>query len=575
MDRYSNVASPLPNRRKLPDGALQWLRGAARPLEPGARVPSQLILPPAPAVITALSPAARRRPPAPGAAPAAPAGPAAPANKQVPPRWLALTRVAWVAVAMLALGLFVASLPERYQQLANPDVRIHQALATLNLSSNLYAGYHVALEIVVALVFSLVALIIFRRQSQDRVATVVAFMLVLAGTAMRPVVNTMDALLVVEPGWTLPIRTLTYLTWLFIFMFFCVFPDGRFTPRWTLGLLTFAALILVPWEFFPDSPLSPWTWSPLSFFALLVGLWGASIGAQIYRYRRVSDQVQRQQTRWVLYGVTVTLALGMTFYFARRLDGMPDGPTTGAALVYDLATLTGMYLALLVTPLTIGISILRYRLWGIDMLINRTLVYVPLTAILAGVYAASVTLCQKMFIAVTGDKSDAAIILTTLVLATTFTPIKNALQAFVDKRFKDALDPARVLKAFNEDVQEEISLIDARRITHRLLDEAAHAFGAQSGAVYLGPANQETPAHTIGEWTGTGVLDLPLETAGVRLGRLALGPRRHDAEYTAQDREMLQTTVTLVADAIGTAKVPGAGRPLTPAGTLTLPTLNR
>jgi hypothetical protein len=306
-----------------------------------------------------------------------------------------------------------------------------------------------------------------------------------------------------------------------------------------------------------------------------VGLWGASIGAQIYRYRHVSDRVQRQQTRWVVYGLTITLAVGMTFYFARQMNYPEGGPGNGPALLYDVAMTTGMYLAILATPVTIGISILRYQLWGIDLLISRTLVYVPLTAILAGLYSATVTLCQKLFIAVTGDKSDAAVILTTLVLATTFTPIKNALQGIVDKRFKEALDPERVLKAFNEDVQEEISLIDARRITRRLLDEAVHAFGARSGAVYLGPANQETPAHTIGEWTGAGVLDLPLETAGLRLGRLVLGPRRRNVEYTAQDREILQATVTLVADAIGTAKVPVTGRPLPPANTLTLPTLNR
>ena len=567
MDRYPDLASFAQYRQKLPAGALKWLRGAYRTPEPAARSTSQLIFPAPNTATTALSLArARQRPPAAPAVAQAAVVPAPPSNKPVASRWLALTRVAWVAVAMLALGLFVASLPARYEQLAHPGVRIHQALATLNLSSNLYAGYHVALEIVVALVFSAVALIIFRRQSHDRVATVVAFMLVLAGTAMRPVVTTMDALMAVEPGWTLPIRALTYLTWLFIFMFFCVFPDGRFTPRWTLGLLAFAALMLVPWEFFPHSPLSPWTWSPLSFFALSVGLLGASIIAQIYRYRYLSNRTQRQQTRWVLYGLTVTLVLGTTFYFARQMDGIQDGPASGPALVYDLVTLTGMYLAILVTPLTLGISILRYRLWGIDMLINRTLVYVPLTAILAGVYSATVTLCQKTFITFTGDKSDAAIILTTLVLATTFTPIKNGLQGFVDKRFKDAPDPARVLKAFNADVEAEISLIDARRITHRLLDEAAHAFGAQSGAVYLGPADQETLVHTTGDWTGSGVLDLPLETAGMRLGRLVLGPRRHDAEYTAQDRESLQATVTLVADAIGTAKVPVAARPVPHAG---------
>ena len=81
-------------------------------------------------------------------------------------------------------------------------------------------------------------------------------------------------------------------------------------------------------------------------------------------------------------------------------------------------------------------AITRYRLYNIDSLINRALVYIPLTGILAGVYTAGVVLFQRIFVAVTGNTSDAAIVLATLVLASVFTPVKNSLQTFVDKRFK-------------------------------------------------------------------------------------------------------------------------------------------
>ena len=87
-------------------------------------------------------------------------------------------------------------------------------------------------------------------------------------------------------------------------------------------------------------------------------------------------------------------------------------------------------------PIAAAIAIMRHRLYNIDSLINRALVYIPLTGILGGLYAAGVALFQRIFVAVTGDKSDAAIVLATLVLASLFTPIKNALQTFVDKRFK-------------------------------------------------------------------------------------------------------------------------------------------
>jgi len=487
-------------------------------------------------------------------APSLPAGalPPAPATIEQPrmSRWLQLGRVAWLGVAVLTLGLFVASVGPRYAQFANPSAPVRHALSLLKLSVGAYATYNMALELLVAVVFSVIALIIYRRKSHDPVALVVAFMLVLAGTAMRPIVGTMDALLVVQPGWQMPVYILTYLTWFHVFAFFCIFPDGRFVPRWTIGLLVFAAAILVPWDLFPDSPLSPWQWPPIAFIALELGLWGACIYAQIYRYRHQSNHVQRQQTKWVVYGATATLVVGLAFYFPRTLDPALTQPGTAATLLYDLITLTGMYIAVLMLPLAIGISILRYRLWGIDLLINRTLVYVPLTGILAGVYSASIALFQKVFQTLTGDKSDAAIVITTLILATLFTPVKNALQNFVDKRFKETPDPAKILKAFNELVQADIAVVDPDRAGHRLLEEAVRAFEAEGGVLYLGVGEKETLLHTAGQWTGNAVLTIPLESGGTTLGRIVLGSRPHGLEYSPQDRANVQASADLVANAI-------------------------
>ncbi len=465
-------------------------------------------------------------------------------------RLLQLGRLVWIGVAVLTIGLFLASIGPRYDQFAHPSAPVRHALSLLKLPVGVYASYNMALELSVALVFSVVALIIYRRKSEDGVALVVAFMLVLAGSAMRPIVNTMDALLTAQPGWQWPIYVLTYLTWFHVVAFFCVFPDGRFVPGWTKWLLVFAALMLIPWDLFPDSPLSPWTWPPLPFIALELGLWGACLYAQIYRYRHQSNRIQRQQTRWVVYGTSVTLVLGLASYFPRALDPALSDPGTPATLLYDLLTLTGVYLAVITIPLTIGISILRYRLWGIDMLINRTLVYIPLTAILAGVYSASIALFQKVFLALTGDKSNAAIVLTTLLLATMFTPVKNALQNLVDKRFKEVPNPARVLKEFNEQVQTDIAVVDPYRASRRLLEEAAHAFEAESGVVYLGTGERATLVYTVGKWAGNVALTIMLTNRGTLVGSLLLGSRPHGLEYTLTDRANLQASADLVAGAI-------------------------
>ncbi len=135
--------------------------------------------------------------------------------------WQIAAKLSWILTALLTLGLFTASLPYRYEQLASPTLRANQTLATLHLPANLYARYTLALEITVAVVFTVVGGVIFWRKSQDAVAVVVAFMLLLGGSAMRPIVTTMDALMAAQPIWTPVIHCLTYLTWLSVFTFFC------------------------------------------------------------------------------------------------------------------------------------------------------------------------------------------------------------------------------------------------------------------------------------------------------------------------------------------------------------------
>jgi hypothetical protein len=122
-------------------------------------------------------------------------------------------------------------------------------------------------------------------------------------------------------------------------------------------------------------------------------------------------------------------------------------------------------------PVAAAVAILHHRLYDIDLILNRALVYIPLTGILGGLYAAGVALFQRVFTAVTGDKSDAAIVMATLVLAGLFTPVRNGLQSFVDRRFKPA-------GTGHEDPHAEIHTVERRLelLEQRLRDlEQGHA----------------------------------------------------------------------------------------------------
>jgi hypothetical protein len=161
--------------------------------------------------------------------------------------------------------------------------------------------------------------------------------------------------------------------------------------------------------------------------------------ALFYRVRRGGAE-ERQQIKWFAFAGAVVLA-SFVIEAASRLA--PE--LAGAANLVAILGLSAI-------PAAVGIAILRYRLYDIDLIINRTIVYALLTAILAGVYTAAVAFFQRVFLAISGENSDLAIVMTLFVLATVFTPIKNTLQGAVDRRIKPAAPPAAPHSASIDDL---------------------------------------------------------------------------------------------------------------------------
>jgi hypothetical protein len=156
---------------------------------------------------------------------------------------------------------------------------------------------------------------------------------------------------------------------------------------------------------------------------LLFGLVIVSAVALFDRVRR-ADANERQQLKWFAYAGGLIL---LSFVLQAVAIFVPS-----LMVITDLVSV----LAITALPAAVGIAILRNGLYDIDLIINRTVVYVLLTAALVGVYTASVALFQRMFVAMTGQSSDIAIVMTLFVLATVFTPVKNTLQEAVDRRIK-------------------------------------------------------------------------------------------------------------------------------------------
>jgi hypothetical protein len=122
---------------------------------------------------------------------------------------------------------------------------------------------------------------------------------------------------------------------------------------------------------------------------------------------------------------------------------------------------TGIRISMLLIPLSIGVAILRHRLWDVDIVINRTLVYGALTALLALVYFGSVTATQAIFRAFTGqeEQPQLAIVISTLVIAALFSPLRRRIQSFIDRRFyRRKYDARKTLEAFSAKIRDETDL---------------------------------------------------------------------------------------------------------------------
>jgi hypothetical protein len=358
-------------------------------------------------------------------------------------------------LAVTELGLFTVALPARYAQLATPDQAVRAELAVLGLSPSMYAFYQVALDTIFVAVFATIGGLIFLRKPGDPVALLVALMLVTWGPGNDIMVLTPGALLPPEPltWWHWPFVLIEYVAFMSWMLFFYLFPSGRFVPRGTrslaVGWIVFAGL----WNFFGATPLAPLNWPKPLFAVAIAVLWGSFPVSQVYRYRRASDAVQRQQTKWVVFGVAVAV---VGFLLTLVAVGPPPVDLPQEQVGRGLVSMLLMDLFVLALPVSIGVAVLKYRLFDIDRLINRTLVYGLLTAILGLSYVGAVLVLSQVL---GQDRSTFAVAGSTLAVAALFQPARRRIQTAVDRRFnRRRYGAAKAIEAFSTRLRDQVDL---------------------------------------------------------------------------------------------------------------------
>ncbi len=453
-------------------------------------------------------------------------------------RWLTLARAAWVVVAAIAVVIFGVSLSAYYERLQAvctgstcADWQLTpenlQAIEGFGLSLEFYAAYLVALAIIfVGVCLVLAAVIVWR--TQDRMALFVAFALVLFGTSMP---QTPQTVATAHPVLSWLSQSLGFLGFASIILFINLFPGGRFVPGWT----RWAALVWIAVAgqgiFFPDSLSNPWL-SVLNTLGFM-GAAGASLGALVYRYRRRADLIQRQQIKWVVFGIAAALgvALGVALLYI-TFPIFPESKPSGS--LSKLLFPSVFTLAFLLIPISIAVAILRYRLWDIDPLINRTLVYGALTASVVGIYVLVVGYLGTLLR--TGDNLFVSLVATGVV-AVFFQPLRDRLQRGVNRlMYGERDDPYAVISRLGRRLEATLAP-DAVLTT--IVETVKEALKLPYAAIALKENDASRISASVGEPVAE-PLHLPLTYRNERVGDLLLGRRGPGETFNPADRRLLE-----------------------------------
>ena len=378
-------------------------------------------------------------------------------------RWPLPARAIWLTLVIASVTIFFGSLPVfmaqlripctattcAYQQLSPAQI---ESLKGIGFSLDTYVALTTALLFASAFVNLAVSALIIWRRSDNRMAVLVAMMLV-TPVSVTSAADLSVATTVANP-WLVPNQILITLATAAMVLVFLVFPTGHFVPRWMrwVALVYFVVLaVTAPFQNVPvvSSPSA----GLLGWYVALAGFAMAAL-VQIYRYRRVSTPVQRQQTKWVAVGFAVPILIAIVGSLLNLVPALGANDALYSLFVNEMTFVLEFGI-----PLGFGVAILHSRLWGIDTLINRALVYGSLTAILAIVYIGLIIGLQALLGGVISRDNSIAIVLSTLVIAALFNPLRRRIQAIIDRRFyRRKYDAARTLAAFSASLRSEVNL---------------------------------------------------------------------------------------------------------------------
>ncbi len=440
-------------------------------------------------------------------------------------RWLRVARVIWIILFGIALLIFFTSLPG-YTIRITEGIPTHGAVEEPGSGFILLQGVNVFISIASGALSIALSLVLFRRKFENPAVAAVSFYLLLYGAIMTGPLEAWGYYWMGSTDFAINIQALLMATPTVALL--ALFPNGKFVPGWMRWVL----IASVPWNFLAF--LYPLNTENIAGLVILGSLWATLLGtgfyAQIFRYRLISTPDERQQTKWVLFGFGLWLGHSLlTTYPYFYLTSLPAG-----ALQPWWAPLLelGWWLSLNIIPVTMAVAITRSRLWNIDIVINRTLVYVSLSVITMAIYILSVGALGNLLNI--GDNTFIAF-LTTGLVAVLFQPIRERLQTAINRlMYGERDDPVAVITKLGEQIEHTGTTEAALK---GIVETVAQTLKLPYVAIELGNSGEIVTRYGLPVYE---TIRLPLVYQGESVGYFVVAQRAREESFSLKDHQLLE-----------------------------------
>ena len=458
-------------------------------------------------------------------------------------RWLLVARIAWVILALFVLGILISALPGYLQRIKSglpshgPAVETSPRYAMMQILNSIASLFSASLSF-------FLATLLFRRKFANPAVAATAFYLLLYSAVMTGPLEFWGTYWLGHNDFAITAHTLIMATP--TVAIFVLFPNGRFVPGWARWIL----IISLPWNLVallvPIVPFQPEQLGELLFLGFYwLALLGLGFYTQFYRYRYVSTPIEHQQTKWVLFGFFLWIGymLLSTFPFLYLTNLPPEAPQPWWSAISEL----GWWLSLSILPVSLTIAVTRSRLWDIDIVINRTLVYGTLTIATMTLYILIVGALGSLL--QVGNNAFLAF-LTTGLVALLFQPLRDRLQHWVNRLMYGERDnPVSVLSQLGAELEHTGSPEDALSSITRTV---ATSLKLPYVAIQLGESGELAASYGI---PNTETLRLPMTYQNETSGHLLVAPRSAGEPFNETERRLLENIAQQAGAAAHAAKL--------------------